>query len=986
MNQPKRATWILLAILVAASAWSTAEAMPLRPDVRERLLEAAGTSGAAQTQGTTPGLPGLLSPARLSAAGIDAIPKQCRLNWEEREGRTTRLKALVILVQFPNVRADMARHGPVHFQSLLFGKQPWDTRTLENYYLENSYGALDVTGDVYGWYTLPNPSAFYAGGTAGVCEACYPNNAQRMTEDAVELARPFVDFSLYDNDGPDGVPSSGDDDGYVDALFVVHSGSTYEDTGNPALIMSHQWSTHAPLLVDGVYVLVYTAQGESSRLGTFCHEMGHVLGLPDLYDRDYSSYGLDLWSLMASGGWLGEGDTPSHLDAYCKMKLGFVEPVAPEGNVTGITLRPVEEFPDVYKLWKNGLARKEYYLLENRKKTGFDSPLPGSGLFIYHVDETIGDNDTEPRYMVALEQGDGLFELERRVPGEPFAADPGDPFPGWSFNRNFSIFTGPSSRNNDGVDVQVAVTGISDAGGMAAFNATVETTLNAVISRVLTDDGEGGDDDGNADAGETAKLLCEFTNVGLPSGRLYARASTGNIYVTVGGDSVDYDNLGQDEVRLPTDGFTFSVDSALAHDPYRAYFVVTLTDGLSFVQKDTVSAPIGDSLGLRDDFESGQGDWTHGGFGGVDDWHMSAERGHDGPNSWRCGVGGTSTYSGRQDSYLRTPVFISGASTRLAFWQWLDLESAGSETAWDGVFVEVSKDNFYWDRVEPVGGYPYVFDPRVGGENARLGCFSGRSRQWERVEFDLSEYSGTVWVRLRMATDGDVSGEGWYVDGVDVPTFDQPYTIAFGQPSASPGKVDLNWNVVPRLSAYTGTAMTLIKADVSTVSEGEYEQYELIYYDPSTAPGGRTYADTSVVPGHTYSYAIRDVRPSDLGGPWLRVTWWPGPSVYVPHSIRAPALALCTPNPFAPSHGRMTVAVDVPDAGGTPMSKNGRVVVYDMAGRALKVLLEGHLVSGRTTADWDGTDADNEELPAGVYVVSFETGGTQSARKVVLLR
>jgi hypothetical protein len=666
------------------------------------------------------------------------------------------------------------------------------------------------------------------------------------------------------------------------------------------------------------------------------------------------------------------------------MKLGFVEPVTPENNVSGITLRPIESDADVYRLWKNGVVGKEYYLLENRQQIGFDDLLPGSGLLIYHVDETVGDNDSEPRYMVALEQGDGLFELERRAGGEPFAADPGDPFPGWSFNRNFSIFTGPSSRNNDGNDVQVAVTAISDAGGLARFNATVETTFNAVVSRVLSDDTEGGDGDGNADPGETAKLLCEFTNIGLPSGPLYAKASSGNIYVTVGGDSVRYDNLQQDEVRLPAQGFTFHVDTSLSHDPYRAYFIITLMDGVSFVQKDTVAVPIGDSLGLRDDFESGQGDWTHGTYTGVDDWHISADRGLAGPSSWRCGVAGSPTYSGRQDSYLRTPVFISGAVTRLAFWQWLDLESAAARAAWDGAFVEVSRDNLHWNRVDPVGGYPYVFDTRVGGANAGRGCFSGRSRRWERWEFDLSEFSGTVWVRFRMATDGGISGEGWYVDGVDVSTSDEAYTIAFGPTGASAGQVDLNWSVAPRLSAYTGVGMALFRADLSAVPEGDYNLYDLLYADPSTALGDREYVDTDVVSGHVYSYAIRDeVAP---GPSSLAFRWVAGPRVYVPLSVPGLALGPCTPNPFTPSAGKMTVALDVPDAAGLPALRSVRVAVFDVAGRALKVLLEGHVVSGRTTVDWDGTDAQGEGLPAGVYIVSFETGGKQFTRKVVLLR
>ncbi|MBN1503957.1 MAG: T9SS type A sorting domain-containing protein, partial [Candidatus Eisenbacteria bacterium] len=545
---------------------------------------------------------------------------------------------------------------------------------------------------------------------------------------------------------------------------------------------------------------------------------------------------------------------------------------------------------------------------------------------------------------------------------------------------NFSIFTGPSSRNNDGQDVQVRVTDINDAGGLASFDATVETTFNAVISRVLTDDTDGGDRDGNADNGETAELVCELTNIGLPSGRLYARASTGNIYLTVESDSIDYDDLGQDEVRVPQAGFTFHVDTSLAHDPYRAYFIVTLTDGVTFVQKDTLAIPIGDSLGLRDDFESGEGDWVHGDSGGVDDWHISGERGQDGPSSWRCGVAGSAEYSASQDSYLRSPVFISASGTRLGFWQWLDLENANARTAWDGAFVEVSKDNLHWERLAPEGGYPYTFDPRVGGENAGEGCFSGRARQWERVEFDLSGYSGAVWVRFRMATDGSISGEGWYVDGFAATTDDQPYSIVFGPPTVSEGRVDLTWTVEPTLSPYTGAAMSLFKADAGTVPVGEYNLYELLYDDPSASLGGRAFADTNVVPGHTYSYAVRDETSAGA------VRWTLGPAVYVPHTVPASVLAACTPNPFAPSRGGMTVAVDLQEAAGGPVFRNGRVAVYDTSGRLLKVLLEGRLVSGRTTVEWDGSDFNDEGLPPGVYVVSFETAGTWSTRKVVLLR
>ncbi len=54
-----------------------------------------------------------------------------------------------------------------------------------------------------------------------------------------------VDFGQYDNDGPDGVPNSGDDDGFVDLLCVMHSLPGAECGTYPNNISSHTWSYSA---------------------------------------------------------------------------------------------------------------------------------------------------------------------------------------------------------------------------------------------------------------------------------------------------------------------------------------------------------------------------------------------------------------------------------------------------------------------------------------------------------------------------------------------------------------------------------------------------------------------------------------------------------------------------------------------------------------------------------------------------------------------
>ena len=992
---------VVIGVLVYAAVL---EAVPLRPDVLDRL--------------TRERLP-IPSAKELTTLGVNVPNEKFSQNLLRRlsglgAGERREIRALIILVEFPDFPAEKITHNVRHYERLLFGRGPGPGKSQRDYFLDNSYGKLDVIGDVYGWYTLPQTREYYGNWSYGLCTSCYPRNARGLVEDALGLVSPNVDCSLYDNDGPDGIPSSGDDDGYIDALFIVHSGRAYEETGDRNDIMSHQWMLETPYTVDGVSAYIYSMEAENSGVGTFCHEFGHVLGLPDLYDRDYSSYALDLWSLMAAGAWLGGGSSPSHLDAWSKVKLGFVEPIVLDHNKQDVVLSPVETFPVIYKLWKNGKTGKEYFLLENRAKTGFDYLLPGSGLLIYHVDETVHNNDSELRYMVALDQADGDFHLERRQPSKKFGADAGDPFPGWSNKTSFTEFTSPNSLSNDRTEVEIRINGISFLGDDVRFDATVETGPEPVITRVLTDDRGAGDGDGNPDAGETAKLYLEMENIGLDSGRLTAVASCANNYVRLLSDSVQYDFLAADEIRLPDEGFLFQVDSSLTRDPYRVYFVIDINDGSFFERRKSVVVGVGDSVGISDDFESGQGEWTHEGGRDIDDWHLSTRRAFSGASSWHCGEEDTIAYSDSQDSFLRTPFSISGTASRLTFYQWLDVENENSKLAWDGCLIEASTDNITWEPVEPVGGYPYTIDRTVDSDGAGRGCFSGRSRRWERVECDLSRYSGALWIRFRMISDGAISGEGWFVDDVHVTTMQEPYTISFASASASPGRVELSWQVDPQLSIYNGQGMALYRyyypvppeakapgpetsaagtpgsslvgeAHADTANSGagirpSGDIYELVYRDPSLSTGLHSFVDTSVVSGQHYSYLIGDVTAS--GG----VNWIMGPSVYVPYGTHAVRLASCWPNPYVPRQGRLGIAFEVPDGTDGRIYRQAKVGVSDVTGRVIAVLFEGRALSGPHFAYWDGEDFGGNTVAAGVYIISLETTETRLSRKVVMLR
>ena len=129
----------------------------------------------------------------------------------------------------------------------------------------------------------------------------------------------------------------------------------------------------------------------------------------------------------------------------------------------------------VLRLWKDGGSGAEYFLVENRQKTRFDTSLPGSGLLIWHIDESVPTNANEARYKVALMQADNRKDLE----AANNRGDAGDPYPGTSGNSSFSNSSSPNSKSYAGQNTCVAVTGISAPGPVMTANVTVRCGVKA---------------------------------------------------------------------------------------------------------------------------------------------------------------------------------------------------------------------------------------------------------------------------------------------------------------------------------------------------------------------------------------------------------------------------------------------------------------------------------------------------------------------------
>jgi M6 family metalloprotease-like protein len=353
------------------------------------------------------------------------------------------------------------------FQSLLFGTRPAIASgpgSMKDFYNEVSYGQLTISSGPSGvsnWLTASKNHDDY-----GV-ENGFEMAAELVKEAILAADAAGFDFSQYDNDR----------NGKVDVVMIAHQGEAYEATGDSTCIWSHSWSLSSAgvgaVTVDGVIVDDYIIQPERSdnqisTVGVFCHEFGHAMGLPDLYDYDYDSSGAGAFCLMASGSWNGlSGDTPAQLSAWCKVQLGWVNPTPITSDGTYL-ISEVERAAQIYKL-QGRFSSNEYFLLENRQGTGFDQELPGieRGLLIWHVDDNIMDNDDQSHYLVDLEEAGGIQHLELGIG----SGDDLDYFRAGNATQ-FTESSAPNNRSYSGILLGQNVNNVSASGSSMTFNVS----------------------------------------------------------------------------------------------------------------------------------------------------------------------------------------------------------------------------------------------------------------------------------------------------------------------------------------------------------------------------------------------------------------------------------------------------------------------------------------------------------------------------------
>ena len=390
----------------------------------------------------------------------------------------------VMLVSY----ADSAIRTPAaQFQNALFDTtHSIATGSVVDYYDWASGGRIHVRGEVVGTVRLPMTRQFYSNDSYGLNVTSTPNNDAGLVRDAIGRIDPPVNWSRYDRDG----------DGFVDMLWVVHAGVGGELTGGRQDLwsitsrMSAGWSnagtietsSYLPgsltqkIRIDRFSMLPELSgfrPGQMSEIGVFCHEFGHALGLPDLYDTSQlggsGNVGPGNWSLMSTGAYGGDNrspQTPVGMGAWPMVFLGWADRVRPAQDTT-ITLRPVSQGGPIIEFWFQGENNSEHFLVENRARTGYDRNLPDHGLLLYQVDESvIGQFLSSNRINAGLRPGLRVVEADGRLDLAMGGnrGDSGDPFPGLANRTRIDDVSVPSLRSLSGAVNNMALEDITPLG------------------------------------------------------------------------------------------------------------------------------------------------------------------------------------------------------------------------------------------------------------------------------------------------------------------------------------------------------------------------------------------------------------------------------------------------------------------------------------------------------------------------------------------
>jgi M6 family metalloprotease-like protein len=828
---------------------------------------------------------------------------------------------------------------------------PFSPRTMTEFYSEISGGRITLTGTVYPWVTAPNTDTYYAGSCNGLSPSC--SNLGEFLKAVLDGNDGAVDFGLYDNDGPDGIPNSGDDDGFVDFVSFVQPEAGAECGGNNN-VWSHRWvysawwegvpyTTNDPAAGGGFikvddYTIqpIYACAGGMIEIGVFCHEFGHAFGLPDLYDTDGGSSGIGHWGLMGSGNWQSP-TSPAHMCAWSKAQLGWVDVTEVGSDLAVYNVPAVETSGEVFKLsWTT-----------DRFRRATDCAIAGS--YSMWVGTTQGDASTmnwnsssTPGY------GNGWDESVSR---DFFYDGSGSVTIGFSYAHELE-------PDYDYVYLEVTVGGTTSV--VRTYNGVASGTDAIDLTPYLT---------------PSAPYTVSFHFV---SDVLYSDQD--GLYPTSCGAFTF------DDVTVMGGGETYFSDFESHEDgwyqdpvrnPPKEYFLVENRQKLG---SDVNLHGAGIAIWHIDDNLT-DGPYVNAGGPGNNQPH--GVKLEEADNLWQLysgtnrgdggdiypGITANTLFAGATSPSSKTNALhpsgvlvslLSGSSTNMS----VEMVSGDDPPALVAILPTSAEND--------TAALPVTLD----GSGIRWGATWKLVKSGEpEIPASNVEWVGTDRVQGEVDLVGAAEGE-----------WDVVLQNLDGQTDTLPGAFEVTDLVAVHLAhlelnAEDNTAVLRW----TTGYESDTEGFHVLRSEQMDGPFGRVnpelipargglagasyeYRDAEVRPGGTYFYKLEEVV---IRGEGL---------VFGPYQVSIPAafaLEQNRPNPFNPTTTIQFVL---------PVSARARLTVFDPSGRRIRTLVDGFLRADRYRAVWDGRDESGRRVGSGVYFYRLEADDFHRTRKMILLK
>ena len=406
------------------------------------------------------------------------------------------LNIIVVLIRFSD-HTDRTLLPKSHYETFFNSNDNipdiTPTGSVKKYYNTASNGKYHVVATVEDWTTIPETEEQISFGKYGLTGQ-YGEAANAALQKMDERGVNWNDFDR-------------NNDGLIDAVFIIHSGYAAE-VGGTDCVNQKEWGTHRiwshRATVSDDPTTFTSANGDvkmasyattsgffgtcgqnSCRIGVVCHEMGHLMGLPDMIGDEGN--GVAIWDIMGQmWGVDGSQYSPGLFGAYSKQEIGWIQPIKLTEN--GVyNIRASADFDEAYRI-DEGFPDGEYLLIENRQALYYDDKIESTGLLIWHIDENLSDPyqsragwpgqegwpSNGNHYQLAVLQADRQFDLEKGThgggEGDLFAG----PFAGLYPGSDAGIFPNSDSYSNGTiVKTGISITEISSSSEIMTFRLTI---------------------------------------------------------------------------------------------------------------------------------------------------------------------------------------------------------------------------------------------------------------------------------------------------------------------------------------------------------------------------------------------------------------------------------------------------------------------------------------------------------------------------------